>query len=424
VNVLTLSNLYPPDVTGGYELACSQVVEALRGLGHRVEVLTASPRRWVPPSAQVHRRLKLTEDRYWVAPDDSPDDLAMWLRDVESRFISAHNVHALLDALDEFAPDVVYLNNLVGVGGLGLLACLQFLGVPWVWHLGDCVPFDLCSARRGVVPALVREFSRGVEGSFLAVSLQLWNEIRSHGLDPAGRVEVAPYWVTGRREEAAARGREAGGPLRIVASGQVNRQKGADVLIEAAAILRREGRDDFLIDAFGAVTDPTIPPMIRKHGLDRHVRLMGPRPHAQVLDLYGDYDVLAFPTREREPFGIVPLEALSRGCVPVLTRRCGIAEWLVHGVHCLKAPRNAPAFARVFGQILDGQVALGPLARRGGEAVWRDFHLDVLVPRIEEALAAAARRPRRGQGTPAEAYTLSRLAERVSRDLITQAACG
>src|SRR5207237_4333070 len=30
VKILVLSNLYPPDVIGGYELVCAQVVDALR----------------------------------------------------------------------------------------------------------------------------------------------------------------------------------------------------------------------------------------------------------------------------------------------------------------------------------------------------------------------------------------------------------
>ena len=44
VKILVLSNLYPPDVIGGYELGCRQAVDALRALGHDVRVLTTAPR--------------------------------------------------------------------------------------------------------------------------------------------------------------------------------------------------------------------------------------------------------------------------------------------------------------------------------------------------------------------------------------------
>ena len=89
---------------------------------------------------------------------------------------------------------------------------------------------------------------------------------------------------------------------------------------------------------------------------------MGVRPHAELLELYGEYDVFAFPTRDREPFGLVPLEAAARGCVPVITRRCGIAEWLVHGVHCLKVDRSCRGLRGRLGAILEGEIALEPMA--------------------------------------------------------------
>ena len=44
MKILVLSNLYPPDFIGGYELGCRQVSDALRGRGHEVLVLTSAPR--------------------------------------------------------------------------------------------------------------------------------------------------------------------------------------------------------------------------------------------------------------------------------------------------------------------------------------------------------------------------------------------
>ena len=60
----------------------------------------------------------------------------------------------------------------------------------------------------------------------------------------------------------------------------------------------------------------------------------------------------------------------------MISRRCGVGEWLVHGVHCVKSARTAAAFAAVFAAIMDGAIELGPIARRGATAVWRDFHED------------------------------------------------
>ena len=53
MKILVLSNLYPPDVIGGYELGCKQVVDALRARGHDVRVLTTAPRTPVPAEGHV-----------------------------------------------------------------------------------------------------------------------------------------------------------------------------------------------------------------------------------------------------------------------------------------------------------------------------------------------------------------------------------
>ena len=139
--------------------------------------------------------------------------------------------------------------------------------------------------------------------------------------------------------------------------------------------------------------------------------------------MLAQYDVFAFPTWEREPFGVAPLEAAFQGCVPLVSRSCGIAEWLVDGVHCLKVERTAEAFARALGDILDGKVALAPLARRARAVIGRDFHLDAIVPKIERALEQAARLPRHDARGPAEAYRLAILAERSARVLAYETLC-
>jgi glycosyltransferase involved in cell wall biosynthesis len=186
-------------------------------------------------------------------------------------------------------------------------------------------------------------------------------------------------------------------------------------------LLRERGYEGFSLDIFGRVVDGSFGALIRQCGLSDVVTLKGPLSQDRLLDAYAGYDLFAFPGRPDEPFGFAPLEALGRGCVPVIHRRCGVGEWLVHGVHCLKAARDAGSFADVFGKVLDGEVALGPIATRGEAAVWRDFHLDALAPRIESALRTASRWPRAGAGSAAEAYRLAVLAEKLAGILLQEA---
>jgi glycogen synthase len=420
VKVLVLSNLYPPDVVGGYEIACGQAADALRRRGHDVLVLTSIPRSPVDRELHVRRTLRLTN--IWdLAWRKTQTVLCRRLDDVAAALIDAGNVHELATVLEEFSPDVVYIGSVIGLGGLGLLACLRHLGMPWVWHLGDNVPQYLCADRTRTVPALARQFGEQVQGRFLACSSRLVELIEHTGIHLSGEVEVVPYWIVGERPEPRAEFFRKGRRLRVVAAGRVVPEKGFDLLIEAFGQLRAQGCHDVSLDIYGSqsgVSATHYPDLIRQYGVADVVSLKGDRSHAELCRLFGEYDVFAFPTWDEEPFGIAPLEAAAHGCVPVISEECGLAEWLVHGMHCVKTERSVEALARAFRSIASGQVDLEPIARRAAAIAWRDFHLETIAPRIERALAEAARQPRAPARPAAEAYKLALLAEKLARRLV------
>ena len=421
MKILVLSNLYPPDVIGGYELGCKQVVDALRGRGHDVLVLTTAPRTPAPAVGHVVRDFQLGEVWNHYLFDHSRPITAHLLQ-AQSSLINALNVHALAGAVERFRPDVAYVWNLVGVGGLGVMAALQHLGVPWAWHLMDDVPVELCRLAGHCPEALVREINRQLDGRFLACSRQLVAEIEAGGFAIDGRTEVVPNWVVGPRPEPRARAYRAGtgDPLRIMFAGQINRNKGVDLLIEAAALLRDSGHAGFTIDLYGQADDPSFQTLALALGMGEQVRFLGSKPQAELDRLYGEYDLFAFPTWAREPFAFAPLEASRRGCVPLMSQLGGNAEWAVHGVHCLKADRTAGAFAAAIRTVLEGAIDLGPLARRAAAVVGRDFHLDALIGGIERTLGRATEGPRRRGGSGAEAYRLALLAEKLTRVLVEE----
>jgi glycosyltransferase involved in cell wall biosynthesis len=152
------------------------------------------------------------------------------------------------------------------------------------------------------------------------------------------------------------------------------------------------------------------------------VRSRGFLPNSELLDRYRDYDVFLFPTSPREPFGIAPLEAASRECVPLVTDSCGYAEWFVGGVHCLTAPPDPGAIADVLVDVVTGRIQLEPLARRGANVAWRDFHIDAVLPRVETILAEEARAPRRREPLPAATiHRMALAAEDLAKRLISAA---
>jgi glycosyltransferase involved in cell wall biosynthesis len=421
MRILLLSNLFPPDAMGGYERGARQVADALRARGHEVRVLTSIPRAPVPPEPHVRRTLRLVDiwsDYLFARNAPVTNHLAQ----AESHRVSAANVHALLAELDDFRPDVAYAWMLTGLGGLGLMGTLARRGVPWAWHLMDDVPLQLCTVAGRVRPAFAEGFARHLKGTFLACSRQLVDEIESGGVAIGDDVEILPNWIDGPLGPPRAAYLRDGRLAIASAAGLVDRRgdKGLDLIVEAVALLRDEGRADVSVDLFGAVADGSIPDLIRARDLDGIVRLRGPLPQDALIARLAEYDLFAFPTRPREPFGFVALEAAAMGCVPVVSRRCGIAEWLVHGVHALKVARTPGALAATFRDAADGRIDLAAIGRRAASAARGDFRLDAVLPRIEAALARAASRPR-PPATPAdEVYRLAVLAERVSRVIIQE----
>ncbi len=414
MKILVLSNLYPPDTVGGYEMGCRQAVEALRARGHDVRVLTSAPRTPVVTPPHVHRAFKLI-DMWDPYTQERSTPLAWRQAEAEALRISAVNVHTLLTELESFRPDVVYAWMLVGIGGLGLMTCLQYLQVPWVWHLMDEVPSILCANDHEVCPIFAREFNRRIHGIYLACSQQLVDRIEQRGTRLNGEVEILPNWVAGPCPPVRTEFYR-GGTLRIVsAAAFIDRSydKGMDLVIKAAVLLRERGLDRFTLDLYGKLKDHYYSDLVRSTRIQDHVRFRGGVTQAELMAAYRDYDVFAFPARLREPCAFAPLEAAPSGCVPIMSRVSGNAEWFVHGVHCLKVPRTAEGFAHALGEVIEGRVDLEAIGRRVAAVIRTDFQLDILILRIEGALERASRRPRDGAGTRDEAYRLALLAERL-----------
>jgi glycosyltransferase involved in cell wall biosynthesis len=61
----------------------------------------------------------------------------------------------------------------------------------------------------------------------------------------------------------------------------------------------------------------------------------GQRERSEIFAAYGEADVVVFPVRWEEPWGLVPLEAMARGRPVVATGRGGSAEYLRDGENCV-----------------------------------------------------------------------------------------
>jgi glycosyltransferase involved in cell wall biosynthesis len=245
------------------------------------------------------------------------------------------------------------------------------------------------------------------------------DRIEAKGFRLGSDVDVMPNWLIGDRPPPRDRFYRSG-PLRIVSAGRVIREKGVDLLVEAAKLLVADGIDDFEIDVYGPLIDRSIPDLAQSLGLGEKVRFHGVIPQSQLARRFAGSDVFAFPTEEREPFGFAPLEAASQGCVPLISASCGIAEWLVHRVHCIKVGRTARHFAEAISAVIRGEIDLAPIGRRAQAVCWRDFHRDAILPRIDRLLARAADCDRRAGGSAEDAYRMAQIAEKLAHSIVLE----
>jgi glycogen synthase len=115
------------------------------------------------------------------------------------------------------------------------------------------------------------------------------------------------------------------------------------------------------------------------------------RPRDELPAAYAEADVLLFPVRWEEPWGVVPLEAMAVGTPVVATGTGGSTEFLRDGENALVLGREATP--ERFADAVRRLAADGELRRRlreGGRATADLYTERAYNERIASALASAA----------------------------------
>jgi glycosyltransferase involved in cell wall biosynthesis len=164
-----------------------------------------------------------------------------------------------------------------------------------------------------------------------------------------------------------------GRPPRVVAVGRLVAKKGFNVLVQACAILRDQGRQIECLIVGAGECRAALEAQIAGLGLGATVRLVGPRPQGEVIELVRGGAVFAAPCvvgddGNRDGMPTVLLEAMALGTPCVATAVTGIPELVADGVTGLLVPQRDPAaLAAALARLLDDRslgLALAEAARR------------------------------------------------------------
>ncbi len=307
MNILLCSVPFHPSV-GGIETVSALLAERFQRLGHRVIVVTQTP------SGEAGR-----------------DDFEVVRRPSAARLFELVRW-----------SDVVFHNNI----SLRLAWPLLLLRRPWVVAHHTWIP------ARGLAGRLKRLVLR--HASHIAVS---WAVADSLPVDC--RVVPNPYaddvFV---RTEGVARTRE------LIFVGRLVSDKGVDVLIDALALLVQRGRRVRLTVIGDGPELPALRQQATRLGVANLIDFAGQRSGQQLAASLNAHHVLVVPSVWQEPFGVVALEAMACGCVPLVSRSGGLPD-AVGAAGVVVASGDRPALAQAIDQLLGDPRALERLRRAG-----------------------------------------------------------
>lgn len=169
----------------------------------------------------------------------------------------------------------------------------------------------------------------------------------------------------------------------ILYTGNIKPHKNVDRLIEAYALLRRQGVVDAKLLIIGDEISkyPNLRRLIHRHQLHPHVRFFGFVSDDMLAILYRLATVFVFPSLY-EGFGLPPLEAMAAGA-PVITSNVSSLPEVVGDAAVLIDPLDASAIAGAMARVIGDPALRADLVRRGHERV-KAFSWERSVSRVQQ----------------------------------------
>ena len=425
MRLLFVSNLYPPNVVGGYERLCFEVASAMATRGHNVSVLTSDHGGETAdyPGQTIDRSLRLLTGSTIYQPFEGSV--------AERARINAANLARLDLAFAAAKPDLIYCWNLFFLDR-SVLEALSALATPAAvmltdnWLANMFFPDEVAAFFRGHVfgsdpfpPSPPPQVRSGWLARFLRPPPVERPPTPSHRLNLAA-VYGSEFMLRFYRHAGLRFATEAvihngvvqddyasppprtrsqpvtPGEFRILFAGRLVDLKGADTVVAALDYLDASLLADARVRLTIVGDEQDVAYVERLRALiDRYA---GPavivrRPtvaETALSKLFSEQDVYVFPSLY-EPFSLTLIHALAAGIPTIASDAGGNVEIVEDGVSGLIYPKgDAASLARKIGRL-----ALEPDLRealsRGGRDAARRFSFDTMIAKTESFCLGLAR---------------------------------
>lgn len=321
VDVLVISNLYPPIQIGGYEIAAADIVEGLREFGIRIHVLTSNYKadKVAEEEPGVSRTLELAND--WFAPKRTDD-----AEKIQRNYMTMQKI------LQQYRPRVVYVWNICFLGdGVAVVPCEQ--NIPVVHHV---MGYDLLSYRcplSGLRLLMARFFRKSMQqrrgkgdlranhlSNIIFISRYMQHYYKRLGVNPHVTEVVYPgilcEQVSVRTEYPVLLD-----SVNIVYSGQIAKHKGVFELHSAMELVAAQLPDYTLhLTLYGDGPSEVIERMLAPASFQ--ISHKGFVERAQLYQELCSQHIGVFTSLWDEPFGIAQVELMAAG-LPILSSAKG-----------------------------------------------------------------------------------------------------
>lgn len=375
LKILILTNLYPPQVLGGYERGIADCARLLQHRGHQVLVLTSD----TPELFAVHesRYAEPQIDRAFLLLGEWSSAGARWFDEETISDRQSRNIQALEQRIEAFQPDVCLAGNLDFLEtGTELIEALLARKIPiahYVMNASPGYPVELApqtSMHRYITCSNWIIHSLAAQGYPLA---------HAQAIYPGADVEAFYQPELPKRDR-----------LRIAYASLVAPYKGTDVLVEALSILNASGID-FSATIAGGTFQPefveALKSFVISEEMSDRITFPGALSRDQLRELYKTHNVLVFPSRFQEPFGISQIEAMAAGLTLITSGTGGAGEIVYSGEDgLLFESENSLALADALSFLATTPEAWEQLAYKGQRKAMTEFTQTKALAKLENVL--------------------------------------